>query len=164
VWNRIRSWYTRSRGLTKLALLLIGGLYAASFFMPAIQVLSTPLYGFEAFWLVIRIPVVMVLEPEDPDRGLFGLILLWFVNPIVWLGFVAIIKEKGALVTVAGLTALILGLSICFNTSEMRFGFQGLLYGYYAWLLSMLTMAFFGVWLMLADRRYSGEPGAGGIA
>jgi hypothetical protein len=151
VWNRIRTWYARSRGMTKLALVLIGGLYAASFFMPAIQVLSTPIYGCEAFWLVMRIPILAVLEPEDPERTLLGFYLLWFVNPIVWLGFVAIIKEKGALVTTAGLTALILGLSTCFNASEMRFGFHGLLYGYYAWLLSMLTMAFFGVWLTVAE-------------
>jgi hypothetical protein len=57
-----------------------------------------------------------------------------------------------------GLLALIFGLSAGIDLVAMKVNFSDYLYGYYAWLLSMLTMAFFGIWLMVAEPRKQSEP------
>jgi hypothetical protein len=168
VLHRIRAWYARSRGMTKLALLLIGGLYAASFFMPVITTNAiytwngiTGIYtktdcGWEVFWAMITSAVYVAGHRDRPNYYppttilLYGLVGL--ANPIVWLGFVGIVKEKGGLVTAAGLVALLFGLLACFDIEKMKFVFS-YEFGYYAWLLSMFAMAFFGVWLMLVEPR-----------
>jgi hypothetical protein len=165
---KLSSHYAVSRGLTKLALFLIGGLYAASFFLPVTTTHAictcngiTGIYpkmscGWEVFWEMIETAVYLA-----KDRDILELVppiiivshsLVWLANPIAWLGFVGMVKEKGGLVIVAGLIAFLFGFSACLDIEKLRLTFP---YGsgYYAWLLSLFTMAFFGVWLMLVKPR-----------
>jgi hypothetical protein len=158
--GRIRAWYRYTHGLTKLALVLIGGLYAASFFMPVsdihactptgIPYLSGTLSGWDEFRLIMAAP----FDPYSytlPQLAIIFGVLAWLANPIVWVGFVGIIREEGPLVTAAGLAAFVFAFAPSIDFKEMKIE-NDYHYGYHAWLLSMLTMAFFGVWLMLAER------------
>jgi hypothetical protein len=150
--------------MTKLALVLIGGLYAASFFMPvttAFAISTWNVYpgtscGWEVFWAMLAKAVYLAGHHNDVEFAWLTVMvrygLVWLANPIMWLGFVGIVKERGGLVTAAGLLAFLFGLLACFDIEKMKFVFS-YEFGYYAWLLSMFAMAFFGVWLMLVEPR-----------
>src|SRR6516162_5453127 len=96
--RRIRAGHVHTHGMTKLALLLIGGLYAASFFMPAFYVLTTPVFGWEAFYMAMASPF-MALWNQDGDKSILEAPLVWFVNPLEWLGFYGIVRQKPLLTT-----------------------------------------------------------------
>jgi hypothetical protein len=173
---RIRAWYLDLHGMTKLALLLIGGAYVASFFMPVASVFSIddPILGWRACLAVGVMPFTSdfyaghkMLDSFDEiaqERGALDwdarihYLLLWFANPLFWAGLVAMVREKGAWVSAAGLLAFVFGLSASIITAETKLRLETYDYGYYAWLLSMLTMAFFGIWLMVAQPRKYSEP------
>jgi hypothetical protein len=131
-------------------LLLIGGLYLASFPMPVTTIFSSTVNGWEAFRMIMMAPFEASFYTESSVTITYYS-LLWLANPLVWLGFFGIIRQKGMLVTASGLIAFLCGASACVDLEEMKIDVREYGFGYHSWLLSMLAMAFFGIWLVVAE-------------
>jgi hypothetical protein len=137
----------------ELALVLILTMYGASFFMPVFQLFSTsePIVGWQALWFVTVAP----FDGRAWDDLLtpVSLLVLSLANPVFWLGIFGIVREKGGLVTGAGVMAVIFALSAGCDLSKMKVDWTGYEFGYFVWLGSMMATALYGIYLLVAERR-----------
>jgi hypothetical protein len=135
--------------MTKVALAISLGLYVASFFLPAFDVLGGSTgSGISAFLIVATAPFDRRIY-SDPSGPYF--LMVWLSNPVFWAGLVCLIKEKGAMTVSAGTLAFACGLLMAFDPDRQSFDFHWLRAGYYCWLASMLTLALAGMYLFLAE-------------
>jgi hypothetical protein len=95
-------------------------LYAASFFLPAVDGAA----GYQAFVLSL---VFIIGIP------------MWLANPVFWSGLTLLSQGKYASAGKTGLLALVLALSECWLFNDLRVG-------YYAWVGSIALLAAAGWW------------------
>lgn len=137
-WGRFRG-----RRPDLLCALLTAALYGTSFFLPTLVVLSDPIYGWGAFWIVTLLPWD---NPPLPTGELIQTLVWWLPNPLLWIGIVFLAIGQGRRAAVLGLLALPAGLSCAFDADTFRFRFHEFQAGYYCWLASMALLTAAGAW------------------
>ena len=152
-------------------LALIASVYALSFFLPALSIpirmdgqlvdadgrlLWTPmrLSGADAFRMAV----------ENGMAPLARAGVVWFANPIIWLGAVLLALRKNVLAGIAGLVAVVLILGN-YVLEELGSGDKAAhLAGYWLWFTSAALLSVVGFALSLRarmNREHAAPPDAG---
>lgn len=128
-----------------LCCLLIGAVYAVSFFLPVLGPDEESSPGFVAFLL----PLVAWTVGDEGAMLILGL-PAWLANPLMWVGMALLASGKWKAATAAGLVAVILGLTAL--PAWLSSGdFPRM--GYVLWVLSIAALAVTGYVGSLAQRR-----------
>jgi hypothetical protein len=122
-------------------------LYAASFPLPAIQIIDDRLTGWQAFLTSPGLLWRDFLEPAlagDLSRARHAVghdlpwaTFAWLPNPLLWLGIIGVLTSRWRLAAIAGVAAVLVG-SVILILASLGEGFVNA--GGWLWLASMGTL------------------------